>query len=52
MSAGVTGPAAGGSRATASSAGADGAGERLPADEPEGGAAQPDTAARWLPGAG
>lgn len=46
MSAGITGPAAGGGRKTASPAGADGAGQRLPADHPEGGAAQPDTAAR------
>lgn len=45
-STGVTGPAAGGGGASASPAGADGAGQRLPADQPEGGAAQPDTAAR------
>lgn len=52
MSAGITGPASGGAGAAASPDGADGARQRLPADEPEGGAAESDTAARQLPGAG
>lgn len=48
----ITGPVAGGGGATASPDGADGTGQRLPAEQPEGGAAQSDTAVRWLPGTG
>ncbi len=52
VSAGISDAAAGGGGAATSPAGADGDGKRLPADQPEGGAAQPDTAARQLPGSG
>lgn len=51
-SAGITGPTSGGGGAAASPDGADGAGQRLPADEPEGGAAESDTAVRQLSSAG